>query len=144
MSTLRNQENYFKSCSLWCAGFPLLDYLFSVQNMGSEGWHHYHQSFLWSLSHMSSTPCLTCHSLHLTPYRSYFLLESPFHLFVALKLGFFFFFFSFLHWEKMGKRSRVRWQMGGAQGIKSVKISLNESFPPQIFLCFIPIEAFAV
>ena len=30
----------------------------------------------------------------------------------------------------MGKGSRVRWQMGGAQGIKSVKISLNESFSP--------------
>ena len=126
MSTLRNQENYLKSCSLWCAGFPLLDYLFSVQNMGSEGWNHYHQSFLWSVSHMSSTPCLTCHSFHLIPYRSYLLLESPFHLFVALKL--FFFFFSAL--GEMGKGSRVRWQMGGAQGIKSVKISLNESFSP--------------
>ena len=51
--------------------------------------------FLVSLSHTPSTPHLTCHSLHLTPYRSSFLLESPCHLFVALKLV-----FSFLHWEK--------------------------------------------
>ena len=51
--------------------------------------------FLVSLSHTPFTPHLTCHSLHLAPYRSSFLLESPFHLFVALKLV-----FSFLHWEK--------------------------------------------
>ena len=33
----------------------------------------------------------------------------------------------------MGKGSRVMWQMGGAQGIKSVKILLNKSFfPPNL------------
>ena len=79
---------------MMCRVFFLLDYLFSIQNMVSEGWNHYHQSF-FGLSHTPSTPRLTCHSLHLTPYRSSFLLESPFHLFVALKLV-----FSFLHWEK--------------------------------------------
>ena len=115
--------------------FSLLDYLFSVQNRAPEGWNHDHESFLWSLSHAPSTPHFTCHSLHLTPHRSSSLLESPFHLFVALKLG-----FSFLHWEKWERVAGLCGKWKEHRGWKVLKSCWTSLFSPEIFLCFIPIE----
>ena len=127
MSTLRNQENDFKSCSLWCAGFSYW-ITFSLSEIGPLKDEIMITSLFLGLSHTPSTPHLSCHSPHLTPYRNSSLLESPSHLFVAFKLVF---FFSAL--GEMGKGSMVMWQMEGAQGITSVKILLNKSFfPPNL------------
>ena len=76
-----------------CRGFFPIGLPFLCPNMVPEARNHDHESFLWSLSHTPSTPHLTYHLPHLTPYRSSSLLEYPFHLFVALKI-----ISSFLHW----------------------------------------------
>ena len=95
MSTLRNQGNYFKNCSLWFVGFFFfsLDYLFSVQIWSLKDEIMIMSLFL-GLYHTPSTPHLTYHSSHLTPYRSSSLLECHFHLFGALRI-----ISSFLHWK---------------------------------------------
>ena len=96
MSTLRNQGKYFKNCSLWFVGFFFfsLDYLFSVQ-IGSLKDEIMIMSLFLGLSLILHPLPVLAATHPLTPYRSSSLLESPFHLFVALKLV-----FSFLHWEK--------------------------------------------
>ena len=93
MSTLRNQANYFKIILYDLQGFfSPLDYLFSVQ-VGSLKDEIMITSLFLGLSLTLFTPHLTYHSPHLTPYRSFSILECPFHLFVALKI-----FSSLLHW----------------------------------------------
>ena len=116
--------------------FPL-DYLFSVQI-----WSLKNQIMIMSLflgfSHTPSTPRLSCHSPHLTPYRSSSLLESPFRLSVALKLV-----FSFLHWEKWERVAGLCGKWEEHRGWNVLKSCGTSLFSPKSF-CFIPIEAFAV
>ena len=128
MSTLRNQENDFKSCSLWFAGCFPIGLPFLCPNMVPEGWNHDYKSFPWSLSHTPSTPCLSCHSPHLTPYKSSFPLESPFHLFVALKLV-----FSFLHWEKWERVAGLCGKWEEHRGWNVLKSCGTSLFSPKSF-----------
>ena len=73
--------------------FFSLDYLFSVQIWSLKDEIMILSLFL-GLSHTLSSPPLTYHSPHLTPYRSSSLLECHFHLFGALRI-----ISSFLHWK---------------------------------------------